>query len=542
MFILLMNPVSAFNLVGLGAQFAMHHSGRSGSRHSAILRMCLGSKQSPDRIQNRSESLDKLYDIESGVWDLDDDTKDIAYLFEQEGPQSDEDFSRAVAALGGQSGQKYNSSLRAPPNATSDPKAAFAKDTLFIRGLPFGITDEQVKWIFSAYGTIVSARCIRMSMNDHVLALVRFANPSEAKWVMRNLHDRVPAGLSEPVRVLYHQGTVADNQMARRMPRQGTLADTAYKKFKALSHSQGARLESNNSNLSNSLMVFNAAIVSYGKGGQWNRALAVFTQMRDAGVSPDEISFTAALSACRWGKYWQGALLVLYKMRDAGISPDVVHFNSVMDVCEKSGQWAQAVALFEEMCAASITPNSYSYGSVMSALRNIGDSQQVLSFLGEMRAKGITPNIAHFSAAIQSCEKSGPFQQALSLLAGMSAASIHPTPNCLSAAISASGKCGQWQQALSLFREMQDARVAANVRSFNAAISACEKNGQVDQARLLFNEMLKEGLTPTVKTLGSIISALGGSGRLPEGQMQKALSLYDGLRDVTRILEDQSEI
>ena len=47
---------------------------------------------------------------------------------------------------------------------------------------------------------------------------------------------------------------------------------------------------------------FTTGISAYGRAGDWERALSLFDEMRESGVTPDVFSFSAAISACGKGR------------------------------------------------------------------------------------------------------------------------------------------------------------------------------------------------------------------------------------------------
>ena len=72
------------------------------------------------------------------------------------------------------------------------------------------------------------------------------------------------------------------------------------------------------------VFTYSATISACEKGGQWERALSLFRQMREEGVQPNGISYCATLAACDKGGQWEIALALLKEMREEGVQPDVI--------------------------------------------------------------------------------------------------------------------------------------------------------------------------------------------------------------------------
>ena len=72
------------------------------------------------------------------------------------------------------------------------------------------------------------------------------------------------------------------------------------------------------------LVSYNAGISACEKGEQWQRALALLSEMWEAKLEPDVISYSAGISACEKGEQWQRALALLSEMWEAKLEPDVI--------------------------------------------------------------------------------------------------------------------------------------------------------------------------------------------------------------------------
>ncbi|CAK0866292.1 unnamed protein product [Prorocentrum cordatum] len=60
------------------------------------------------------------------------------------------------------------------------------------------------------------------------------------------------------------------------------------------------------------------------------------------------ISYSAGTSACEKAAQWQSALALLSEMREAKLEPDVLIYSVRISACEKGEQWQQALALLSE--------------------------------------------------------------------------------------------------------------------------------------------------------------------------------------------------
>ncbi|CAK0871384.1 unnamed protein product [Prorocentrum cordatum] len=73
---------------------------------------------------------------------------------------------------------------------------------------------------------------------------------------------------------------------------------------------------------------YSAGISACGKGGQWQRALALLGEMWEEKLELDGVSCSAGISACEKGRQWQRALALLSKMWEAKLEPEVFYTSA----------------------------------------------------------------------------------------------------------------------------------------------------------------------------------------------------------------------
>lgn len=81
---------------------------------------------------------------------------------------------------------------------------AVNSDNLFITGLPLEIAEERIKEIFSQYGMIASVKKLgNQPGKSDAAALVRMGDMEQAKWMVENVNNNIPTGLTQPVNVRF---------------------------------------------------------------------------------------------------------------------------------------------------------------------------------------------------------------------------------------------------------------------------------------------------------------------------------------------------
>ncbi|CAK0860392.1 unnamed protein product [Prorocentrum cordatum] len=108
--------------------------------------------------------------------------------------------------------------------------------------------------------------------------------------------------------------------------------------------------------------------------------------MRGVELQPDAFSYNAGISACEKGKQWQRAVALLSEMCEADLDPDVIFsYSAGLRACEKGEQWQRALALLGEMRGASLQPDAFSYDAGIGACGVGGQWQRAWVLLCEMR-------------------------------------------------------------------------------------------------------------------------------------------------------------
>ncbi|KAK4843810.1 hypothetical protein QYF36_012886 [Acer negundo] len=95
---------------------------------------------------------------------------------------------------------------------------------------------------------------------------------------------------------------------------------------------------------------WNSMLMGYATNGKGHEALALFNEMKNAGLTPTNITFTAVLSACdhcglvEEGRKWFDAMKWEYR-----IDPEIEHYSCMVDLFARAGYLEEAVNLVKEM-------------------------------------------------------------------------------------------------------------------------------------------------------------------------------------------------
>lgn len=135
-------------------------------------------------------------------------------------------------------------------------------------------------------------------------------------------------------------------------------------------------------------------IVGYAQHGEGKRALQLFFQMHNEGLTPDEITFLSILAACSHsGLVAEGCKFFTCMTRDYGLSPSVDHYACMVDLLGRAGRLDEAEHYVNSM---PFQPTVGSHMALLGACRHQADvnrgvctAKQVLELDPEMAASSV---------------------------------------------------------------------------------------------------------------------------------------------------------
>lgn len=125
-----------------------------------------------------------------------------------------------------------------------------------------------------------------------------------------------------------------------------------------------------------------AMIVGLAINGHGEEALAMFSNMIEASITPDEITYIGVLCACTHaGMVEKGQSFFISMTMQHGIKPNVTHYGCMVDLLGRAGRLEEAHEVIVNM---PVKPNSIVWGSPLGACRVHKNVQ-----LADMAAKQI---------------------------------------------------------------------------------------------------------------------------------------------------------
>ncbi|KAJ4719314.1 Pentatricopeptide repeat-containing protein [Melia azedarach] len=118
---------------------------------------------------------------------------------------------------------------------------------------------------------------------------------------------------------------------------------------------------------------WNALIIGLAMNGLVDKSLDMFSQMKNCGVAPNEITFIGVLGACRhMGLVDEGHLHFNSMIREHRIAPNIKHYGCMVDLLGRAGMLKEAEKLIESM---PMSPDVATWGALLGACKKHGDHE-----------------------------------------------------------------------------------------------------------------------------------------------------------------------
>ena len=128
----------------------------------------------------------------------------------------------------------------------------------------------------------------------------------------------------------------------------------------------------------------------------WQQAILLLDAMEEGSIVPNAVCYTTAMNACEKGGQWERALAIYQRVMDRKEEEEARGFRSSRDgrdqlLCdaalrafEQGMQWQGALSLIVEMSSIGLKPDSLCFASVIGACTKAHEAQSALNIVGEM--------------------------------------------------------------------------------------------------------------------------------------------------------------
>lgn len=314
--------------------------------------------------------------------------------------------------------------------------------------------------------------------------------------------------------------------------------------------------------LQRDVVSWNAVIEAYAQQDQGEKALQYYTEMKVAGVQPDDRTFVSVLKACTSSSAAEEEMIVSeqsvkvlaleqgrklhIEVERAGYSEDAFLGNSLIHMYSRCGSIDDARSVFDRMPRRNVV----SWNSMIAGYAQQEQGGKALQLYVQMKDIGVAPNEATFVCILKACSGVGALKTCFAIhedilhwdcqrFASVARSLIHAYGKCGSMVdsrlvfnslsqhdvvswttiIAGYARLGECSLSLQSFREMQEVGMKPDAVTFVLVLAACSHAGWVEEGLVLFRSMSTNfGVSATTAHFASLVDLLGRAGLLTNAE------------------------
>jgi pentatricopeptide repeat protein len=144
---------------------------------------------------------------------------------------------------------------------------------------------------------------------------------------------------------------------------------------------------------------WNMKLAKYVKDGQPEKAMQLFQQMQQEGMSPDKFTFVQAVKACAGLGSLEDGRLVHEQLIQSGCESDVFLGSSLVNMYAKCGSIEDAWRVFNKMSSRDVV----TWTTMILGHVQCRQGQKALELFRQMQQEGEQPNSITFVGVINAC-------------------------------------------------------------------------------------------------------------------------------------------
>eukprot|EP01018_Ginkgo_biloba_P030316 Gb_23088 [translate_table: standard] len=262
--------------------------------------------------------------------------------------------------------------------------------------------------------------------------------------------------------------------------------------------------------LTPTLFFWNEMIRGYSRSGPFDEALALYYQMRRAGIQPDNFTFTFVLKACAGLSSLERGKQIHDHIIVGGFESDVFVGNALVNMYAKCGSINDAYQVFDKMAKRDVV----SWNAVILGCAQNEKPEAALEFFSQMQLAGVKPSTFTIVSVLPACGQLEILQQGKEIHGYIIKNGIELEGFVGNALIAMYCKCGSVKDGQQLFDKMY----RKDVVSWNAIIAGFAQNGYIREAVQVFRGMRMSGMKPDKVTIATILPACAHVAALQQGK------------------------
>ncbi|KAL1215041.1 Pentatricopeptide repeat-containing protein DOT4 [Cardamine amara subsp. amara] len=225
-------------------------------------------------------------------------------------------------------------------------------------------------------------------------------------------------------------------------------------------------------------------VTAYSQSSEWEEALSVFSQMREMGFHPNQITFSGVLASCAslcFLEYGQQVHSLTYK---TGFAKDKCVESVLIDMYAKCGSVRDAVKVFESLK----DPDVISWTAMISGYAQHGMAKDALELFRKMELVFPKPNSVTFLCLLFACSHGGLVDDGLRYFHLMEEKyGLVPEIEHYACVVDILGRVGRLTEAWKFIMKMP---IEPNEKVWSTLLGACRVHGNIRLAQIAAQKVL----------------------------------------------------
>ncbi|KAH8973473.1 hypothetical protein BDL97_01G050500 [Sphagnum fallax] len=266
--------------------------------------------------------------------------------------------------------------------------------------------------------------------------------------------------------------------------------------------------------------LWNRSLARNVKAGRYEKAMEIFQQMQEQGMSPDKFTFLPVLNACASLQALEQGRHAHEQIVKSCCESNVFVGTSLVDMYAKCGSLEDAWRVFNKMPSRNVV----SWNVMILGHVKCGQGHKALELFQQMQHEGLQPSCVTFTGVLNACASVVALEEGRHAHEQIILCGYDSNEFVQNSLIDMYAKCGSMEDAWRVFSKIPSPHVV----SWNAMISGYVRCGQGQNALELFRKMQQEGVQPDGITFVGVLNACASVVALEEGRQAHEKIIQSG--------------
>ncbi|RZC62785.1 hypothetical protein C5167_024535 [Papaver somniferum] len=257
------------------------------------------------------------------------------------------------------------------------------------------------------------------------------------------------------------------------------------------------------------MVTWTALISGYSQNDRPEEALALFPQMIELGLKPNQFTFGSLLKASGSATTDTPGRQVHAFVVNCGYSSDVYVASSLVDMYARFDRIKEAQIVFDGM----VSKNEVSWNALIAFHARKGEGKDALKLFWRMQREGFKPTHFTYASVFKACASTESLEQGKWIHAHMLKSGGKLIAFVGNTILDMYAKAGSIDDARKIFDRLE----SRDVVSWNSMLTGLAQHGKAREAVERFEEMLKIGVLPNYITFLCVLTACSHGGLVNEG-------------------------